>query len=348
MGDKCCVILAAGEGKRMKSDVPKVLSQVLFEPMLGWVVRAARKSGIDDICVVTGFKHEIVESYLDEMEIKCEYVVQGERKGTAHAVTTAGEFLKRHIDGDVLVLGGDSPFIDEETVGRAYKAHKEESNSATIISSRVKNPFGYGRIIRDARTDAVTAIVEESDASPEQKEICEINSGAYWFRVRELLDGLPRISNDVSQREYYLTSVIELLINDGFKVNAVEASISDLALGANDSCQLRTLNEIARKKVIDDAISKGVNIPCCDGVIIGRDVEVKGGTTILPGTVLMGKTFIGENCIIGPNSQVIDGKIGNGAIINSSYCKNGEVLSGVTVGPFESVINAGEKYLKRT
>lgn len=337
--ETCCVILAAGEGKRMKSSVPKVLSPVLFEPMIGWVINSAVKSGLRNICVVTGYKYKLVQNYINSLSYNLESVIQEERKGTAHAVMTAYKFLEKYIDTDVLILGGDSPFVDKKTITKAYKTHKNSNNSATIISSRLENPVGYGRIIRNKENYNVEAIVEESDAEFSQRAIKEINSGAYWFKVSDLLKYLEQIDNNTSQCEYYLTSIIKLMIDAGLRVDAFESSSEDVALGANDVCQLEKLNEIARNKVIDNMMENGVKIPCRDGVIIGKWVEIGSGTSILPGTILTGKTSIGSECVIGPNTQIIDSKIHDNVIINNSYCKNSVIISGSEIGPFESYVN---------
>lgn len=339
MNNVCCVILAAGEGKRMKSNDPKVLSSVLFEPMVGWVINSVVTCGIRDVCVVTGYKHEKVEEYIDSLEHNLQSVVQNERKGTAHAVMTASEFLKKRAVGDVLVLGGDAPFIDKATITKAYKIHKNSGNSATIISARIDNPTGYGRIIRNKEDYGIEAIIEEKDASFNERSIREINSGAYWFNVEDLMEFLGKITDDTAQNEYYLTSIIKLLIESGHRVDAFETPSSDVALGANDTRQLQTLNEIARNKVLDGLMENGVKIPCRDGIIVGKWVQIGSGTTILPGTILSGNTIIGEDCIIGPNSQIIDSRIGSGAVVNQSYCKNADVPAEQKIGPFASIIN---------
>lgn len=342
MNDVCCVILAAGEGKRMKSNIPKVLSPVLFEPMVGWVINSVVTCNINNICVVTGYKHELVRSYLSNLGYDLESVVQKERKGTAHAVMTAFPFLERYIGGDVLVLNGDAPFIDKATITKAYKIHKNSGNSATIISSKLDNPCGYGRIIRNNFDYDVEAIVEEQDASFSQRSIKEINSGAYWFKVKDLINYLGKITNNTSQNEYYLTSVIELFIGDGLRVDAFETSASDVTLGANDTCQLQRLNEVARNKVIEGLLESGIKIPCSDGVIVGKWVQVGSGTTILPGTILSGKTVIGKECTIGPNTQVIDSVIGDNTVLNQSYCKNSIISDNKEIGPFVSFVNIND------
>ena len=342
MDKTCCVILAAGEGKRMKSSIPKVLSSVLFEPMIGWVINSAITCNLKEICIVTGYRHDLVQQYINKLEYNLETVIQEERKGTAHAVMTALPFLQRHIKGDVLILGGDAPFVDKKTIIKAYKTHKNSNNSATIISSRLDNPCGYGRIIRNNTDYNVEAIVEEGDASFAQRSIKEINSGAYWFKVKALLEYFGKLTDDTSQGEYYLTSIIKLMLDGGLRVDAFETSSPHVALGANDVCQLQNLNEIARNKVIDGMMENGVKIPCRDGIIIGKWVEIGSGTTILPGSILSGKTVLGKECVIGPNSQIIDCKIGDNVTVNQSYCKNSTLSNGEKVGPFLSLTDKND------
>ena len=182
----CAVILAGGEGKRMKSDKPKTLSEVLGRPMLCWVMSALRKAGIDDICVVKGFKKECVEEYLSTLDFSVESVFQAERLGTGHAVMMAKDFLKKH-SGNVVILNGDAPFMDSKTIEDSLKAHIENDCAATVISAKVDDPTGYGRIVRDENGN-LRAIVEQKDADEETLKINEVNSGdsglivSFFFR----------------------------------------------------------------------------------------------------------------------------------------------------------------------
>jgi len=242
----CAVILAGGEGKRMKSDKPKTLSEVLGRPMLCWVMSALRKAGIDDICVVKGFKKECVEEYLSTLDFSVESVFQAERLGTGHAVMMAKDFLKKH-SGNVVILNGDAPFMDSKTIEDSLKAHIENGCAATVISAKVDDPTGYGRIVRDENGN-LRAIVEQKDADEETLKINEVNSGGFWFDCQLLLSVLDRIKSDNSAKEYYLPDAIKLLLEDGRKVGAFTAQCSDTVLGANDPAQLEQLNEIARAK----------------------------------------------------------------------------------------------------
>lgn len=340
----CCLILAAGNGKRMLSDKPKVLSSVLFDSLIEWVISTVDSCKIKDICVVTGFMSELVEEHLNSLPYKYHSVIQKERKGTAHAVMTADSFLSKYLDSDVLILGSDSPFIDKKTILDSYKMHKNNNNSVTIVSVKLDEPYGYGRIIRDYKSDIV-AIVEEKDANLQQKSIQEINSGVYWFKVNDLLNNLYDVSNNTAQGEFYLTSLIQLFIKENLKVNAYKAESNDIVLGANDCNQLKVLNEIARNKIIENFVSRGINIPFSDGVVIGRKVIIGQGTTILPGTILSGTTNIGKNCIIGPNSQIMDSTIGNNVRVNYSYCKNSTIENNKSVGPFETLVDKNNLFV---
>ena len=242
----CAVILAGGEGKRMKSNQPKTLSPVLGKPMLLWVISAVRNAGIDDLCVVKGFKKEDVEEFLSTLDFNVESVFQAERLGTGHAVMMAKDFLKAH-DGNVVILNGDAPFMTAETIKNSLEQHTKSGCAATVISARVDDPHGYGRIVRD--TDgSLKAIVEHKDADEETLKIDEVNSGGYWFDCQKLLSVLDRIKSDNAAGEYYLPDAIELLLKDGQKVGAYTAECSDAVLGANDPAQLEELNQIAIKK----------------------------------------------------------------------------------------------------
>lgn len=338
----CCVILAAGEGKRMNSGLPKVLLSVLFKPMIMWALEAVQKSNIEDICVVKGFKRELVQEYVDRTKVKCESVIQDERRGTAHAVMMARDFLIRHKGGDVFILGGDSPFIDKDTILNSYELHKSRDNSLTIISAKVDNPFGYGRIVRDDINNSVIEIVEEKDAKEKQRNINEINSGAYWFKVDDLISHLFTVSDDTFQNEYYLTSIIKPFLNANLRIDAFEASSPDVVLGANDMAQLEKLNLMARKKVIDKLVSEGVDIPNREGVMISNDAVIHPSATILKNTVILGKTIIEEGAVIGPSSQIVDSKIGKKAVVASGYCEKSVVQDGRIVEPF-TIINNNEE-----
>ena len=246
MNKKCAVILAGGEGKRMKSDIPKPMNKVLDKPMLRWVIDSVKAAGIDDICVVTGYKTEITEAYLNELPFEVSHVLQSERLGTGHAVMMAKDFLKKS-GGDVVILCGDAPFMDTATIADAYKAHDESGASATVISAMLDDPTGYGRIVRNA-DGTLKSIVEQKEADEEILAIKEVNSGGYWFDTVDLLSVLDDIKANNSAKEYYLPDALYLLLQNGRKVGAFTAASPDTVLGANDPAQLEELNNIARAK----------------------------------------------------------------------------------------------------
>ncbi len=242
------IILAGGEGKRMKSDKPKALSPVLNMPMLRWVLNAVTGAGITNICVVTGYAKEYIEDYLaeynNETKLDTQTAFQAERRGTGHAVMMCGDFLRAN-EGDVVVLNGDAPFIDSRTLSDSYSLHKEKASSATVISAKVGDPFGYGRIVRD-ESGNVSKIVEQKDADEEQAKISEVNSGCYWFSSVDLLGALDKLTDNNAGGEYYLTDTLGILLSQGKTVCAFTAENSNAVLGANDPSQLEQLNEIAK------------------------------------------------------------------------------------------------------
>ncbi len=339
MTNTICIILAAGEGTRMKTNKPKVLSEVNFKPMLKWVLESVSASGIKDTCVVAGYKFELVVNYLKTLDGRYETVIQQERRGTAHAVSMAKGFLERNFNKDVLILNGDAPFLDSETITQAYKLHKDSKNAATVISAKVSNPFGYGRIVRDPKSGNVVSIVEQKDADSETKLINEVNSGAYWFKVGSLLNVLGKIQNNNSQGEFYLPDAISLLISENENVGSYTSYSESTVLGANNLSELNALNEISRKKTLKNLMNSGVNIPCIDGIIIGSDVKIGKATTILPGTVISGATTISEQCNIGPNTIIKNSVIKSNCTLCSVYCENSILENNTDLAPFSIVKN---------
>lgn len=243
---KCAVILAGGEGKRMKSNKPKPMSEVLGRPMLQWVIDSVRGAGVENICVVKGFKKECIEEYVATLPYKVDTVYQAERLGTGHAVMMAKDFLKEN-EGDVVILCGDAPFMDKDTIADAFSQHDKEGASATVISAVLDDSTGYGRIVRN-EDGTLQAIVEQKEASEEILKIKEVNSGGYWFDTKDLLSVLDSITANNAACEYYLPDALKLLLENSKTVGAFTASSADTVLGANDPEQLEELNQIAIKK----------------------------------------------------------------------------------------------------
>ena len=311
------IILAGGEGKRMKSGRPKVLSEVLFEPMIRWVMDTVREAGIDSICVVKGSKKEFLEEYISTLPFEVETVFQSERLGTGHAVMTALPFLEKHKGEDVLILNGDAPFVSVDTIKNALSAHLAggAERGCTVISAELDEPKGYGRIVHEENDPAaLMAIVEEKEADDEIRKIKEVNSGAYWFSTDVLTDALGKLTKSEKTGEYYLTDTVGIIKKTGKKTISFVAENADSVLGANDCIQLAQLNEIARIRILHKHMAEGVNIPCTDGVIIGKNVQIGANTVILPATVIKGDAKIGSFCEIGP-AAFIDSEIVSDRVI---------------------------------
>lgn len=242
----CAVILAAGEGKRMKMNKPKPLAEVLGEPMLRWVVGSVRRAKIEKICIVKGFGREYIDEFASSLDFPVETVLQSQRLGTGHAVMQAKSFLEKN-KGDVVILNGDAPFMDFDTIVSSLEYHKSSGNAATVISAEVDDPAGYGRIVRD-KDGRLLSIVEQKDADDIIAKITEVNSGGFWFDTEKLLSVLGDIKSENNAREYYLPDALKLLLTRGEKIGAYTAKSPDAVLGANDPSQLRELEEIALQK----------------------------------------------------------------------------------------------------
>ena len=327
---KGCLILAGGAGKRMKSERPKVLCEVLKKPMLGWVLDAARGFGFDRIGVVTGYRRELTEEYIANYSkvnsIEISTYFQPQQLGTGDAVKQAEEFVKS-VDR-VCVLCGDAPFIDSETLRRSLEFHDTSSASVTVISAEIADPTGYGRIIRE--NGKFAAIREHKDCSPNELKISEVNSGAYWFNSAELSDALPKLSDNNASGEFYLTDCVEIIGNAA----AFSSENPDIILGANSRKSLLELNEKARLSVMDKLMDEGVSFITTDGIIIGTDVKIGCDTAILPNTVILGKTVIGKGCEIGANSHIEDCTIGDDVILNNVQAYSSTIEDNVKIGPF--------------
>ncbi len=326
------VILAGGQGKRMKADMPKPMFKVLGEPMLEWVIKSCEKSGISDICIVKGYKAEIIEEYIAG---RYETAMQEERLGTGHAVMQTIPFLEKFKEGNTLVLCGDAPFIDSETISKSLEFHIEKENAVTVITSVIDNPKGYGRIVRN--DNGISYIVEEKDSTDEEKLIKEINSGAYWFKTKDLMESLSKLTNNNSQGEYYLTDTVEIIIKSGKRADAYISDNPDVIKGANDRKGLLELNTIARMNVIEKHLENGVEFTCTDGIEIGTEVEIGTGTQILSGTKLYGNTKIGSDCVIGPNCIIENCTVGDNTKLNYVQAYQSKIDDNVKIGPFVQV-----------
>ncbi len=326
------IILAAGDGKRMKSARPKVMCEVLEKPMIGWVIDSLCEADFsaDAIGVVVGNSAEIVSGYVNSLGVTHTFM-QAERKGTGHAVMQAADMLD--LCDNVLVLCGDAPFIDSDTIRNSLEAHISSESKVTVVTAEISNPTGYGRIIRD-ENGSLLRITEQKDCNEQEMLINEINSGVYWFDSKALKSALPRLQTANAAGEYYLTDVIGITLADGGKVSAFCAGNENIVLGANSRRDLLRLNTIARNNIIDKHLDNGVEFVCTDGIIIGKDVEIGQDCKILPNTILRGKTVIGAGSVIGPNSIIENCTIGEKAVLNNVQAYDSVIHNNVKAGPF--------------
>lgn len=325
---KCALVLAAGQGKRIKSDLPKVLHKVCGKEMLKHVIDSIRKSGIDDIDVIIGKGAELVKERTLDRNVS--YSMQAEQLGTGHAVKCAEEFLKNK-KGVVAIFTGDTPLIKQSTIERLFNEHIEAKNSATILTAIVNDPTGYGRIVRT--NDGVSKIVEHKDCNEEELKINEMNSGIYCFDIELLVDALNKITNNNGQGEYYLTDAIGILKSQGKKIGAVVTEYEE-TIGVNSRVQLAEAEEILKNRINLMHMENGVTLIDPRITYIGIDVEIGKDTIIYPNNILEGNTKIGNNCLIYQNSRIVDSNIGNEVDVQASVILNSNIGDNTTVGPF--------------
>lgn len=324
------IILAAGKGTRMKSDSPKVLCKMLFKPLVQWVVDASREAGVQDLCVVTGHGRQQV---MQALEGQCEFAVQEQQLGTGHAVQQCAEFLKQHQEDTVVLLCGDTPLIESDTIKALCNFHQEEGNSATVLIGKMEDPTGYGRVIRDGWGD-VTAIVEQKDATEEQKAVREINSGIYAFKGADLLDALGKLKNDNAQKEFYLTDTISILSASGHRVGGFVCEDQAQIMGINDRVQLYEAQQIAKERIFHRLQVAGVTIYDKASTFIAPDAVIGEDTEILPGTIIRQGCTIGRGCVIGPQTDLRQMTIGDHTSMDRTVAIESTVGEHVTAGPF--------------
>lgn len=321
------LILAAGKGTRMKSDLPKVIHKVNGVPMVKKILNELNKLGTEENILILGHKKEVILDVLGNVK----YVVQEEQLGTGHAIMQGKDYLKDY-DGDVMILCGDTPLLRAETLKEMYEAHKNSGNSTTVLTSIYENPFGYGRIIKE--DGKVVGIVEEKEASDEIKKIKEVNAGVYCCNSKELFKALDKITNDNEKGEYYLTDIIGIQVNEGKKVGSFILSDNREILGVNSKVELAKASQILRERKNISLMEEGVIFIDPSTTYIEESVKVGRDTVIHPGVVLQGDTVIGENCELIGTTRIIDSKLGNDIIIESSVIEESIVDDKVTMGPF--------------
>lgn len=311
--DIVAVILAAGKGTRMKSNKSKLVHKIYGKELVKRVVETAKKSDIEDVVAIVGYKKEQVQLVLGD---SVKYAYQEEMLGTGHAVLQAEKYLKDK-NGKVVVLSGDVPIIRPETIKNLVRKSIDNKEYATLVTAIYNNPKGYGRIIRDIG-GSVQEIVEEKDANEDQRKIQEINAGIYCFDIQELLKALKELKPDNAQGELYLTDVVKIMNRKGLKTGAVIIQDNTEILGVNDRMQLELLTKVLKMRINQEHMKNGVTIEDIDNTYIYDDVQIGVDTVIHPNTTIKSDVVIGENCEIGPNAYIREGcrlankvKIGN-------------------------------------
>jgi bifunctional UDP-N-acetylglucosamine pyrophosphorylase / glucosamine-1-phosphate N-acetyltransferase len=328
--DVTVILLAAGHGTRMKSNLIKVLHPIAGKPMIGHVVDNANRAGFNDIAAVVGFQQDRVRAYLGD---RVKYALQEQQLGTGHAVLQAEPFIDAKQGGHVLVMFGDNPFLGPDVVERLMKRHIESGASATLLTARVSNPKGLGRIIRDPQSGRFVCIAEEKDATPAEKEINEIWPGMVVFKRDGLTDLLKRLDNNNAQREYYLPRSFSILTDEGKPVEvACEASEFE-AMGPNDRVAIAEAEAWFRQQINRRHMLNGVSIIDPKSTFIDEDVQIGRDTVIWPFTFIQGKTVIGSDCKIGPMSTLVDSRIADGAKVEQSVVEQSYVGPGCRIGP---------------
>ncbi|TFE01919.1 bifunctional UDP-N-acetylglucosamine diphosphorylase/glucosamine-1-phosphate N-acetyltransferase GlmU [Jeotgalibacillus sp. R-1-5s-1] len=332
MSNRYAVILAAGQGTRMKSKLYKVLHPVCGKPMVEHVLDQVKAADMNEVITVVGHGAELVQS---KLEGRSQFVLQEEQLGTAHAVMQAKDRLHGK-DGITLVVCGDTPLITTETMSSLIQHHEEQQAKATILTAHEEDPTGYGRIIRD-EAGLVKRIVEHKDASEDERAVQEVNTGTYCFDNRALFEALEKVNNDNVQGEYYLPDVIEILQTEGETVAAYQTASSDETLGVNDRVALARAEKLMQARINEKHMRNGVTFIDPASTYIGSEAVIGRDTIVYPGTVIEGPTVIGEDCTIGPNTEIKNSTIADQTVIKQSVVHDSEVGSHVAIGPFAHI-----------
>lgn len=327
MPNLVAVIMAAGKGTRMKSKLPKVMHSLAGKTLIEHVLDAVNQVGIERPLVIVGHGREVVEASICE---RAEIVVQTEQLGTGHAIMQVLPYLEGV--QTVLVLSGDQPLLKPETLHALIKLHETQGVSATVLSAYMDQPFGYGRIIKNGEN--LVKIVEEKDATLDEQQINEINTGTYCFKGSALKDALTKITPQNAQGEYYLTEVFDVFLRQGEKMVTYCTADSHEALGINSRGQLAEAEAVFRARILEHWMIEGVTLVDPSSTFIDAEVELAQDVTILPFTRLMGKTRIEEDAVIGPQTSLENCTVGCGSEVTYTVAKDAEIGERCHIGPF--------------
>lgn len=332
MSKKYVIVLAAGQGTRMKSKLYKVLHPVCGKPMVRHVIDELKQIGADQIITVVGHGADEVKN---ELKDDSEFVLQEQQLGTAHAVMQARDLLLDK-EGLTLVVCGDTPLLKADTIKAMIDYHINNHSKATILTAVAEDPTGYGRVIRNEQ-GYVEKIVEHKDASDEEKAVKEINAGTYCFDNASLFHALQKVTNNNAQNEYYLPDVIGILKDAGQTVTAFKTNDFTEIFGINDRVALAQAGKIMQQRINEKHMRNGVTIIDPEQTYIDASVVIGQDTVIYPGTMVKGNTVIGTDCIIGPNSEILNCDIGNRTSIRQSVTHDSKIGSDVQIGPFAHI-----------
>ncbi|MFV0380078.1 MAG: bifunctional UDP-N-acetylglucosamine diphosphorylase/glucosamine-1-phosphate N-acetyltransferase GlmU [Anaerorhabdus sp.] len=323
---KSAIILAAGKGTRMNSDIPKCMHKVCDKSMIDHLIDTAKEANATRVIAVLGHESDVIKDHIDG---RCDVAIQMPQLGTGHALMQVKQLYD--VSGVCTVLNGDAPCIKKETIEKIYTSL--EDADMVIVSGVMESPRAYGRILRDVNGN-VEKIVEFKDCSESEKKIKEVNLGLYGFKNELLFKHLKDLKNNNQQNEYYITDLVEIFNKNNLKIKVVEVSDLDEVLGINDQVELAYANKVMKRMINEKLMSDGVVIIDPDNTYISKDSTVLKGAIIHPGSTILKNSVIGENSIIYPNCYLENADIGKNCIIKSSYICSSKVSDNCQIGPY--------------
>ena len=333
---KYAIVLAAGKGTRMKTELPKCAFPILKKPMINYIVENIEKSVVDEIVCVVGYKKEDIKELLDG---NVKYAVQDDQLGTGHAVLMAKDILEDK-EGTTIILLGDMPLIDYKVINKVISYHCDKKNDLTVVTAEFANPKGYGRIIKNEYGN-IEAIVEQKDCTKEQKRIKEVNTGIYIVNNKLLFEAVKKIEVNKRKGEYYLTDIVEIM-RDEYKVSAFLLWDSPKVMGVNDLYTLSIAEKYLREEINKYHMLNGVSIINPETVTIGHSVIIGENVTINPNTFITGDSIIRRDSVIGPNTEIHSSIIHKNVLVKHSLVYDSEVLENTTIGPFAHLRNGAK------
>ncbi len=333
MSDVMTIILAAGKGTRMKSGYPKVLHEVCGYPMLYHVMKAVKDAYFEQVWIVIGYKGKVVRETIEALGVKAGYVEQKEQLGTGHAVKTALATIERK-EKRTLILYGDTPLLKRETLQELVEAHVSSRNVLSILTATLENPMGYGRIVR-GKNNEVVEIVEEKDASAEQKKIKEINTGIYCVETEWLQEAVNVISSDNAQGEFYLTDIVSIIHDKGGQIGGIEVQDLSEIKGVNDRIDLAKAHDIMKMRILSRLMQNGVTVYHPRSIYVELDVSIDQDCVVYPNCSFIGRVDIAADCVIGSGAFLKNVTVGKKSRIGAgSYLENTNIPCGAIIPPF--------------